>query len=330
MITRRISFMLAALTGAAMLLPMAPQGAQAQLGDYPNRPVELVIPYPPGGSEALGRKIAATMSKNIGKEIVIVNVPGASTQVASRQVKEAKPDGYKIYVSSPPEFVAGPVFFGRLPFDPLKDFTPITFHAEAPYFILISAQLPVKNYQEFAAYLKANPDKVRFGSYGALSQSDILARRYRKAVGINFDIIPYQGGGPAFNAMLAGEIQAVVATPIPTRGFIKDGKMRPVAVTTSKRLAMFPDAPTLMEVGINIEDSASYGLVGPAGLPKPIVDFWVAEWTKAMNDPETKKFIEDMGVQIVASSPGFFKDWLEKNSKTWASFPAELGIEVKK
>jgi tripartite-type tricarboxylate transporter receptor subunit TctC len=320
---------LAAL-GGAMFLAFAPQPADAQAADYPNRPVEVIIPYPPGGSDTLGRKIVTTMAKNTGKDLVVVNVPGASTQVASRQVKDAPPDGYKIYVASPPEFVAGPAFFGKLPFDPVKDFTPITFHAEAPYMILIASQVPAKNYKDFVAYLKANPDKVRFGSYGALSQSDILARRFRKAVGINFDIIPYQGGSPAFNAMLSGEIQAVVATPIPTRGFIKDGKMIPVAVTTEKRLGLFPDAPTLKELGINIVDSASYGLVGPANLPKPIVDYWVREWTKAMNEPETKKFIEAMGVQIVASSPEYFKDWIEKNTKLWASFPAELGLDVKK
>lgn len=316
-----------AALGAIAVVTAQPAGAQ---GQYPERSIQLIIPYPPGGSEALGRKIAATMAKNIGREIVIVNVPGASTQVASRKVKEAAPDGYTIYVSSPPEFVAGPAFFDKLPFDPVKDFTPITYHAQAPYFLLVSSKIPVKDYAEFLAYLKGNLATFRWGSYGALSQSDIIARRFRKATGINFDIIPYSGGGPAFNALLAGEIHAVFATPIPTRGFIADGKMRPVAVTTAERLKLFPDVPTLKQLGLDVEDSASYGLVGPAGLPKGIVDFWYREWSKAMNEPETRAFIENMGVQIVASTPEQFKKWVADNTKLWADLAQSLGIEKKK
>jgi tripartite-type tricarboxylate transporter receptor subunit TctC len=304
--------------------------AQEVRAKYPERPVQLVIPYPPGGSEALARKVAATMSGNIGQSIVILNIPGASTQVASRKVKESAPDGYTIYVSSPPEFVAGPAFFENLPFDPLKDFTPITYHAQTPYMLLVSTQIPVKTYNELISYMKKNQDTFRFGSYGALSQSDIIARRFRKATGINFGIIPYSGGSPSFNALLAGEIQALFGTPIPTRGFIAARQMLPLAVTTSERLKLFPDVPTLKECGIDIVDSASYGLVGPAKLPKEIVDFWYREWTKAMNQPGTRKFIEDMGVQIVASTPEYFKKWLEDNTKLWAELAKTLGIQKKK
>jgi tripartite-type tricarboxylate transporter receptor subunit TctC len=299
-------------------------------GKYPERPIHLIIPYPPGGSEALGRKIATTMSKNIGQGIVVLNVPGASTQLGSRKAKEAAPDGYTIYVSTPPEFVAGPAFFENLPFDPLKDFTPITYYAHVPYMLLVSAKVPVKTYSELIAHMKKNLDTFRFGSYGALSQVDIIARRFRKATGIDFGIIPYSGGSPAFNALLGGEIHAVFATPIPTRGFIAAGQMIPLAVTTGERSKLFPDVPTLKECGVDIVDPLSFGLVGPARLPKEIVDFWHREWGKAMNEPETRKFIEEMGVQIVASTPEYFKKWLEDNTKLWAELALTLGIEKKK
>jgi tripartite-type tricarboxylate transporter receptor subunit TctC len=310
---------------------VAAQEVYAQAKDkYPTRSIQLIIPYPPGGSEALGRKIAATMSKNIGQSLIVVNVPGASTQIASRKVKEAAPDGYTIYVSSPPEFVAGPAFFENLPFDPLKDFTPITYHAHTPYMLLVSTKVPVKTYNEFVAYMKKNEATLRFGSYGALSQSDIIARRFQKVTGVKFGIIPYSGGSPSFNALLAGEIHALFATPIPTRGFISAGQMLPLAVTTSERLKLFPNTPALKELGVDIVDSASYGLVGPAGLPKGIVDFWYREWSKAMNEAETRKFIEEMGVQIVASTPEQFKKWLEDNTKLWAELAQTLGIEKQK
>ncbi len=297
---------------------------------YPEDSIQLVIPYPPGGSEALGRRIAATMSNNIGKAIVVENVPGASTQVASLKVKQAKPDGYTMYVASPPDLVMGPAFYANLPFDAMKDFTLVSYYAEAPYLLLVSPKLGVKTYQDFLAHLKAHSADVRFGSYGPLSQVDILARRFKKESGIDFDIVPYNGGSPTFNALMAGEIDAVFATPIPTRGFIQDNRMIPVAVTTGKRSKLFPDVPTLKEVGINIEDSASYGIAGPANLPKEIGDFWLREWTKAMNDPDTHAFIESLGVEVVASTPEQFHEWLDKNTKDWAKLANDLGIDKQK
>jgi tripartite-type tricarboxylate transporter receptor subunit TctC len=212
----------------------------------------------------------------------------------------------------------------------MKDFTLVSYYAEAPYMLLISAKLPVKTYADFLAYLKKNPADVRFGSYGPLSQVDILARRFKKDTGIDFDIVPYNGGGPAFNALMAGEIQAVFATPIPTRGFINDGRMIPIAVTTRNRAKAFPDVPSLREVGLPIVDSASYGIVGPANMPREIVDFWLREWTKAMNDPETKQFIEDMGVDILAGTPEQFREWLVDNTKLWQKLATDLGIDKKK
>lgn len=329
-IARALVRRMAAFAAAAVLaVTWAPQ-ATAQAGNYPNRSIQMIIPYPPGGSDALGRKIAATMSKNIGQEIVVLNVPGASTQVASRKVADAAPDGYTLYISSPFEMATGPVFYRNLSFDPITDFTHISFNARLPYMLLVSTTLPVSNFGEFMAYAKANPGKVRFGSYGALSQVDVIARRFRKESGVDFPIIPYQGGAPAFTALMAGEIQAVFATPIPTRGFIKDGKMRPLAVTTEGRNKLFPDVPSLKEVGLNIVDEASYGLVGPKGLPKDMVAFLNRELVKAMNDPETKAFIEGMGVEVVGSSPEAYAQWLRDNTKMWTELAPTLGLDVKK
>ena len=320
----------AALLAATVLAAAWPLQAAAQAAAYPSRPIQLIIPYPPGGSDALGRRIAATMAKNIGQEIVVLNVPGASTQVASRKVADAAPDGYTLYISSPFEMATGPVFYKNLSFDPIADFTHISFNARLPYMLLVSTSLPVKSYGEFMAYAKANPGKVRFGSYGALSQVDVIARRFRKETGLDFPIIPYQGGAPAFTALMAGEIQAVFATPIPTRGFIKDGKMRPLAVTTEGRNKLFPDVPSLKEVGLGIVDEASYGLVGPKGMPRDMVAFLNRELVKAMNDPETKAFIEGMGVEIVGSSPEYYAQWLRDNTRMWTELAPALGLEVAK
>jgi tripartite-type tricarboxylate transporter receptor subunit TctC len=299
----------------------------AQASDFPNGTVSVIIPFPPGGSDTLGRRIVDTVVQMTGAEMVVLNVPGASTQIASRQVTEAEPDGYTIYISSPPELVAGVVFNPDQPFDPLTDFTLISFTAEAPFLLLIDPRLGVTDYAGFEAFLRENPDDVRFGSYGAVSQSQVIASRYRAATGVDFDIIPYSGGTPAFNAMLAGEIQALFATTIPTRGFITERQMLAMAATTGERTPLYPDLPTLSELGFDIVDSVSFGLVGPAGLPDDIVAFWENAWRDAMNEPETRGFIEAMGVSVVGSTPDEFRDWLTESIALWSTFPEVLGLE---
>lgn len=320
----------AAATVLAAVLAAGIGGLCAQPGQYPTRPVQLIIPYPPGGSDALGRKIAATMAKQMGQEIVVVNVPGASTQVATRKVAESAPDGYALYVSSPFELATGPAFYQNLPFDPQKDLTLISFYARLPYMLLVSSTLPVKNLQEFIAYAKAHPKDVKLGSYGALSQVDVIARRFRKSTGLDIPIIPYNGGSPAFNALLAGEIQGVFATPIPTRPFISEGKMVPLAVTSATRSKLFPNVPTLKESGIDLVDEASYGLAGPKGLPRPMVDYLHKELVTALKDPGTRAFLDEIGVEIVASTPEEYTKWLQDNTKLWKELVPVLGIEKAK
>jgi tripartite-type tricarboxylate transporter receptor subunit TctC len=318
----------AAVVAAVLVAGIGP--AFAQPASYPTKPIQLVIPYPPGGSDALGRKVAATMAKQMGQEIVVVNVPGASTQVATRKVSESAPDGYTLYVSSPFELATGNTFYSNLPFDPQKDLTLISFYARLPYMLLVSSSLPVKNLQEFIAYAKAHPKEVKLGSYGALSQVDVIARRFRKLIGVDIPIIPYNGGAPAFNALLAGEIQGVFATPIPTRPFIAEGKMVPLAVTTATRSKRFPNVPTLKESGIDLVDEASYGLAGPKGLPPQVVAYLHKELTTALKDPATLTFLEDAGVEVVASTPAEYQKWLQDNTKMWQELTPVLGIEKAK
>ena len=198
--------------------------------------MQLVIPYPPGGSDALSRKLIIGMSEQLGQPIVVVNKPGASTQIATQMVVSSSPDGHILYMSSPGELAAGPALFKSLPFNALTDLTPISYVAEAPYTLIAASSLPVKTYAELVAFLKANPDKARFGTYGVQTQPDILARRFNRAIGVDVQIVPYQGGSPAFNAMLRGEVNLIFATLIPTRSFISAGQMVPLAIAADKRV----------------------------------------------------------------------------------------------
>lgn len=314
----------AACAAVALLLPAGVAQSQQR---YPARAVQLVIPYPPGGSDALSRKLIVGMSEDLGQPIVVVNKPGASTQLATQMVVNASPDGYILYMSSPGELAAGPALFKSLPFNALTDLTPISYVAEAPYTLIAASSLPVKTYAELVAFLKANPDKARFGSYGVQTQPDILARRFNRAIGVDVQIIPYQGGSPAFNAMVRGEVNLIFATLIPTRSFISAGQMIPLAIAADKRVKIYPDLPTLKELNVDIVDGASFGLAGPKGLPAEVVTRMHEAVVKELSNPETRKFVEDMGVVPVASTPAELAARLAEMTRQWVEFGPKLGIE---
>ncbi len=322
--TRYAAWFAAACAAVALLLPAGiAQGQQR----YPSRAVQLVIPYPPGGSDALSRKLIVGMSEDLGQPIVVVNKPGASTQLATQMVVNASPDGYILYMSAPGELAAGPAMFKSLPFNALTDLTPISYVAEAPYTLLAASSLPVKTYAELVAFLKANPDKARFGSYGVQTQPDILARRFNQAIGVDVQVIPYQGGSPAFNAMLRGEVNLIFATLIPTRSFISAGQMVPLAIAADKRVKIFSDLPTLKELNVDIVDGASFGLAGPKGLPAEIVTRMHEAVVKELSNPETRKFVEEMGVLPIGSTPAEFAKRLADMTREWIEFAPKLGIE---
>jgi tripartite-type tricarboxylate transporter receptor subunit TctC len=242
-------------------------------------------------------------------------------------VVNASPDGYILYMSAPGELAAGPAMFKSLPFNALTDLTPISYVAEAPYTLLAASSLPVKTYAELVAFLKANPDKARFGSYGVQTQPDILARRFNQTIGVDVQVIPYQGGSPAFAAMVRGEVNLIFATLIPTRSFISAGQMVPLAIAADKRVKIFPDLPTLKELNVDIVDGASFGLAGPKGLPAEVVTRMHEAVVKELSNPETRKFVEEMGVVPIGSTPAEFGKRLADMTREWIEFAPKLGIE---
>jgi tripartite-type tricarboxylate transporter receptor subunit TctC len=322
--TRYAARFAAACAAIGLLLPAGMAQGQQR---YPSRAVQLVIPYPPGGSDALSRKLIVGMSEDLGQPIVVVNKPGASTQLATQMVVNASPDGYILYMSAPGELAAGPAMFKSLPFNALTDLTPISYVAEAPYTLLAASSLPVKTYAELVAFLKANPDKARFGSYGVQTQPDILARRFNQTIGVDVQVIPYQGGSPAFAAMVRGEVNLIFATLIPTRSFISAGQMVPLAIAADKRVKIFPDLPTLKELNVDIVDGASFGLAGPKGLPAEVVTRMHEAVVKELSNPETRKFVEEMGVVPIGSTPAEFAKRLADMTREWIEFAPKLGIE---
>lgn len=321
---RRLTTALATLAALA-LAGLAAAAAHAQA--WPSRPVQLVIPYPPGGSDALARKLIVGMGERLGATIVAVNKPGASTQIASAHVAQAAPDGHTLYFASPVDLAAGPALFKSLPFDALKDFTPIAYVADAPYVLAVATGVPAKGVTELVALIKAAPGKTRFASYGVQSSNDITSRIFNRATGVAGEIIPYQGGSPALAAITRNEVQMIFATLIPTRSFIDGGQMRALAIAAEKRVARYPDVPTLREAGIDLVDAAGFALMGPKGLPADIVAKLHAALTAELAKPDIRKFLDDLGVVPVGSSPEDLGRRLAAMTEHWAGFAKVLGLE---
>jgi len=323
-VSRRSALLGSVAVPGAMLLGTSVTSAQTA---YPTKPIQMVIPYPPGASDVLGRRLAIGMGQALGQTIVVVNKPGASTQVASNFVAQSPPDGYTIYMANPAELAAGPSLFKSIPFNALTDFSPITYVGDAPFVLVASIDAPYKSYAELIAHIKANPGQVKFGSYGVQAQNDIAGRRFNLGIKNDLQIIPYQGGTPALNAVVRNEVQVLFATTIPTRPFIVNKQLRPLAIAAEKRVPLYPDLPTLRELGVDLVDAAAFGLVGPKGMSPEIVkkihDVTLAELAK----PEIKEFLDGLGIIVIANTPEQFAARLKEMTAHWAEFAPKIGIE---
>jgi len=294
---------------------------------YPNKAIQVVVPYPAGGSDVLVRRLIVGMSEKLGQPIVVVNKGGASTQLATSFVKAAAPDGYTIYCANPAELAAGPSLFKSLPFDALTDLTPVSYIADAPFILTASAELPPKSYGELVSFMKANVDKAKFGSYGVQTQPDVLARRFNLANGLNAMIVPYQGGSPSLNAIVRNEVQLLFPTTIASRPFIVNNQIRPLAIAAEQRVALYPDVPTLRELGVDVVDAAGFALMGPKGLPAEVVQKLHDAIVEELQKPAIKEFMDSLGIVRVGSTPEKLAERLKSMTDTWAAFAPKIGLE---
>ncbi len=309
-----------------LIAAVLPAEAQAQ-AKYPSKAIQLVVPYPPGGSDVIARRLAVGMGERLGQPMVVVNKPGASTQIGTQFVMAAPADGHTLYVASVADLAAGPSLFKSLPFDALTDLTPVSYFADAPYILISAATAPHKSLAELVAHAKSNPDKTKIASYGVQSNTDIVARRFNMALGTNLSIIAYQGGSPAFNAIMRDEVQLLFPTTVASRPFIVNNQVRPYAVTTEARVPLYPDVPTLKEQGLDVVDGAGFGLMGPKGLSPDIVKAVHEALMAEIAKPEIAAFLKDLGLVIIASTPEQFAARLKQMTAQWAELAAKLQLE---
>ncbi len=290
------------LAVAAVLLGLA---APAAADDYPNRPVTLVVPYAAGGGlDVFARQIAQKLSERFGKSFVVENRPGAGTVIGANYVAKAAPDGYTIMLGTSSAFAINATLHKSLPYDPAKDFAPIIHTSDAPFLLLVNPKLPVRSVAEWIKYVKSRPKPLSYGSAGPGSPQHLSMELLKSLTGGKLIHVPYKGDAPALNDLVAGHIPTQFAQPTPVLPLLATGRVRALAVSSTRRLGPLPQIPPLAEAGVPSFDFVSWQMiVAPAATPRPIVEKLYRALKAILATPEMKKNFADTGRIEVDSPP---------------------------
>jgi tripartite-type tricarboxylate transporter receptor subunit TctC len=292
--------MRSALLALLSLLATAPALAQDY---YPNRPIKFVVGFAPGGgTDILARIVATPLSQRLGQPVVVDNVPGASGAIANTNVKSAAADGYTLLIGASGAMAINPAVQAKLPYDPIKDYAPITVLGTYPIVFSSKLDLPVKNARELIDRAKANPGVLNYGGAGVLFQ--LTGELFNQQAGTSMQFVPYKGSAPAVSAILSGEIDLLVADVAPVKALIESKKVRPLAITSATRSKIFPDIPTLAESGLpGFKVDVFVGLFARAGTPQPVIEKLHREIAAVVAQPEVQQQIEKLGITPSGISP---------------------------
>lgn len=296
---------------------------------YPDKPVRLIVPFAPGGgTDVLARFMAAKLSDNLGVSAVIENRGGAGGTLGTEIAARASPDGYTILFTSA-SYSFNPSLYTKLPFDPLKDFVPITLIAMVPHLVVVHPSMPVKNVKELVALARQRPGEIFFGSGGAGSSIHLAAELFIAMARVKMTHVPYKGGGPAMTGVLAGEVQLLFPTMQSAMPLVKGGRLRPLAISTAKRSPAVPEVPTVAESGVPGYDATGwYGMLAPAGTPQAAIDRLHAEVVKILTQPDIRQRLASEGAVAVGNRPQEFDKFIRDEIGKWSKIIRELKLKA--
>ncbi len=320
------TFRRAALTSFAALL-LTTTAAHAQT--WPAKPVRLVVPFPAGGgTDAIAREVVNKLGTS-GYTVVVENKPGSGGNLGVDSVAKAQPDGYTFVVGQTSNLAINPSLYAKLPYDPVKDLTPVSLVASAPLALVVGASSPYKSLADLIKAAKANPGSINYATSGNGTVAHLATEALQKEAGIKLVHIPYKGAAQGATDVISGQVQVYVSS-IPTLiGHIKNGKMRALAVTSAQRADDLPQVPTVAEAGYKGFDAVTwFGVLGPAKLPKDVVAKFNADINKALKDPDLQKRLGDQGADVAGSSPEQFAQLIRDDMARWGRLVKESGAKV--
>ncbi len=316
------------LAGLALAV-IATTGTAVAQDSYPSRPVRLIVPFSPGGAaDIMSRLLAERLTARLGQTVIVENKPGGGTMIASDYVARAEPDGYTLLMAASSLGIA-PSIYAKVNYDPIKDFAPVSQVASVVHVLEVHPSIPAKNVAELIAYLKANPGKVSYGSVGTGSSTHLEAELFNSMAGVRMAHIPYKGSAPALNDLVAGRLQLMFDAWASSGPFVKDGKLRALAVTTAQPSASVPDLPTVAASGLPGYSAMPWlGVVAPARTPPQVIDKLYRNVAQILQQPDVKAQFVGLGLDIIGSDPAAFGAFIRQDVETWAKVARDSNIRL--
>jgi tripartite-type tricarboxylate transporter receptor subunit TctC len=315
-----------ALAGTAIFCAALPAAAQ----DYPVRPVTLVVPYAAGGgNDAMARAVADRMGAALGQQVVIENRGGAGGSIATRQVARAAPDGYTLGLGGTGTLAVDPTLYPNVGYDPRRDFAPVGMIATSAMVLLVNTQVPAATLKEFLTLAASQPGRINFASAGSGSGMHLGTELLAYMAGISMTHIPYKGSGPALTDLIGGHVAVYMSSLPPASGLVRDGRVRALAITGLTRSKVFPDIPTVAEAALpGFEAVLHYGIVAPAGTPRPVVDRLNAAMRVALASPEVLERLDTDGAEPAPSTPEQYAADIDREETKWSQIVRRSGARA--
>ncbi len=322
-------WILAGLAAAASAVANAQAPVAGSAQAYPARPIRLIVPYTPGGgTDLIARSLAQKLTESLGQQVIVENRPGANGNIGMEFVAKSAPDGYTIVFALFAQYAVNPHLYSKLPYDPLRDFAPITLLARSPYVLVVHPALPVKSTRELIALAKARSAQLSYSSAGYGSGANLCGEMLKSMARIDLVHIPYKGAGALLPDLIAGHVPVSFATWSSSGPYVRSGRLRALAVTTAKRVPVLPDLPAISETLPGYDLSVWYGIAAPAATPREIVGRLNAEIVRALGAPDFRQRIEVDAVEPIGSTPEQFGDYIRSEFVKWAKVIKEAGLKI--